>query len=134
MFGANFGGSSNLEQILPFWATFEQNIGLVAPRFKAQIKHEKVNDFIENFNVFNFFFIVFEIFWNFLIFFFLTDVSNYCEERKIKLLINVYVKISRNLGGNFWNLSSTFLAFQWATFQHFTSTIGKGLILGGYFL
>ena len=55
-FGATFCGSSNLEQILPFWATFEQNIGLVAPRFKAHIKHEKVNDFIENFNVFNFFF------------------------------------------------------------------------------
>ena len=54
-FGANFCGSSNLEQILPFWATFEQNIGLVAPRFKAHIQHEKVNDFIENFNVFNFF-------------------------------------------------------------------------------
>ena len=52
-------GSSNLEQILPFWATFEQNIGLVAPRFKAHIKHEKVNDFIENFNVFNFFFTFF---------------------------------------------------------------------------
>ena len=46
---------------------------------------------------------------------------------KIKLLINVYIKISRNLGGNFWNLGSNFLAFQWATFQHFTSTIGKGL-------
>ena len=43
-----------------------------------------------------------------------------------------------NLGGNFWNLGwnfldfwqffSNFLAFQWATFQHFTSTIGKGLL------
>ena len=32
---------------------------------------------------------------------FLTDVSNYCKERKIKLLINFYIKISRNLGGNF---------------------------------
>ena len=31
-------------------------MGLVAPRFKAHIKHEKVNEFIENFNVFNFFF------------------------------------------------------------------------------
>ena len=38
---------------------------------------------------------------------FLTDVSNYCEERKIKLLINAYIKISRNLGGNFLD----FLAF-----------------------
>ena len=73
----------------------------MAPRSKAQIKLEKVNDFIENFNVFNFFFKFFEIFGNILVFFFLTDVSNYCEERKIKLLINVYVKISRNLGGNF---------------------------------
>ena len=44
------------------------------------------------------------------------------------LLINVYIKISSNLGGNFWNLGSNFLAFQWATFQHFTSTIGKGLV------
>ena len=34
--GATFCGSSNLEQILPFWATFEQNIG-----FRAHIKHEK---------------------------------------------------------------------------------------------
>ena len=74
-------------------------MGLVAPRFKAQIKHEKVNDFIENFNVFNFFFIVFEIFRNFVIFFFLTDVSNYREERKIKLLINVYITIIHRSGG-----------------------------------
>ena len=33
--------------------------------------------------------------------FFLTDVSNYCEERKIKLSVNVYIKIARNLGSNF---------------------------------
>ena len=33
--------------------------------------------------------------------FFLTDVSNYCEERKIKLSVNVYIKIGRNLGSNF---------------------------------
>ena len=69
--------------------------------------------------------------------FFLTDVSNYCEERKIKLSVNVYIKIARNLGSNFWNFVSNFLdfwqffsnflAFQWATFQHFTSTIGIGL-------
>ena len=26
-------------------------------------------------------------------------------------LINVYIKISRNLGGNFWNLGSNFLHF-----------------------
>ena len=56
-------GPSNLEQILPFWATFEQNTGLVAPRFKAHIKHEKVNDLIENFNVFNFFFNFFKFFF-----------------------------------------------------------------------
>ena len=62
--------------------------------------------------------------------FFLTDVSNYCEERKIKLSVNVYIKIARNLGSNFldfWQFFSNFLAFQWATFQHFTSTIGIGL-------
>ena len=32
---------------------------------------------------------------------FLTDVSNYCKERKIKLSVNVYIKIARNLGSNF---------------------------------
>ena len=89
------------------------------------IKHEKVNHFIENFNL---------LFFNF---FSLTDVSNYCEEQNIKLLIIVCIKISRNLGGNFWKVGSivldfwqffsNFLASQWATFQHFTSTIGKGL-------
>ena len=46
----------------------------------------------------------------------MTDVSSYCEERKIMLLINVYIKISRNLGGKF------------LAFQHFTSTIRKGLV------
>ena len=76
------------------------------------------------------------LFLNFKLFF-LTDVSNYCEERKIKLSVNVYIKIARNLGSNFWNFGSNFLdfwqffsnllAFQWATFQHFTSTIGIGL-------
>ena len=70
----------------------------------------------------------------------MTDVSNYFEERKIKLFINVFIKILRNLGGNFSNLGSNVfgflhffsnvLAFQWATFQHFTSTIGKGLQAG----
>ena len=46
--------------------------------------------------------------------FFLTDVSNYCEERKIKLSVNVYIKIARNLGSNFWNFGSNFLLlFSW---------------------
>ena len=39
--------------------------------------------------------------------FFFTGVSNYCEERKKKtaiLKINFYIKISKNLGGNFSNL------------------------------
>ena len=45
-------------------------------------------------------------------------------------------KISRYVGGNCWNSGnnfsdfsqffSNFLIFQWATFQHFTSTIGTG--------
>ena len=38
------------------------------------------------------------------------------------------------LGSNFlefWQFFSKFLAFQWATFQHFTRTIGKGLIRKG---
>ena len=72
--------------------------------------------------------------------FFFTGVSNYCEERKKKnafLKINFYIKISKNLGGNFSNLGSNcldiwqffrnFLAFQKASFQHFTSTIGTAL-------
>ena len=54
------------------------------------------------------------------------------KNEKKNLLINVYIKISRNLGGNFWNLGTNFLAFQWETFQRFTSTIEKGLIPGGY--
>ena len=68
---------------------------------------------------------------------FLTEVSHYCEERKTKLCINVYIKISRHLGSNFWNLGSNFLdlrqffsnflAFQWATSQHFKIKIGTDL-------
>ena len=73
-----------------FLSKFEQNIGL------EHISSTKiVNDFIKNVNFFNF------NFNSFLNFFFLTDVSNYCEERKIKLFINVYITITRNLGGNF---------------------------------
>ena len=41
---------------------------------------------------------------------FLTNVSNYCEERKIKLLIYVYMKISRNLGCNFLDFFAIFSA------------------------
>ena len=99
-FGATFCGSSNLEQILPFLATFEQNIGLehISSTKKSTI-------LMANFNFLNFFKT-----------FFLTDVSNYWEELKIKLLINVYIKISRTVGGNFWNLgTSNFLDF-WQLF------------------
>ena len=39
--------SSNLEQLLLFWAIFEQNYD----RLRAHIKHEKVNDFTENFKL-----------------------------------------------------------------------------------
>ena len=72
--------------------------------------------------------------------FFLTDVSNYCEERKIKLSVNVYIKIARNLGSNFWNFGSNFLdfwqffsnllAFQWATFhrQYSASDVTVGIL------
>ena len=42
-FAAFFCGCSNLKQFLPFWATFGQNI----LRFRAHIKHEKVNDFVK---------------------------------------------------------------------------------------
>ena len=41
-FGPTFCDFSTLEQLLPFWAIFEQNIGLE--------NHEKVNDFIRNCN------------------------------------------------------------------------------------
>ena len=37
--------SSNLEQLLLFWAIFDQN----HDRLRAHIKPEKVNDFTENF-------------------------------------------------------------------------------------
>ena len=70
-------------------------------------------------------FLLYNLFYNlFLIFFFnsffLIDVGNYCEERKMKLLINVNIKISRNLEGNFWNLVATFWIFGkfLATFWH----------------
>ena len=43
-FGATFCGFSNLEQVLPFRAIFEQNIGL------EHISSTKVNDFVENLN------------------------------------------------------------------------------------
>ena len=98
-FGATFCGSSNLVQ----------NLGL---EHRSSTKKSTIlwTTSIFFFNILNFFYS-----------FSLTNVSSYYEERKIKLLINVYIKISRHLGGNF-------LAFQWATFQHFKSTIGKGLV------
>ena len=78
--------------------------------------------------------------------FFFIGVSNYCEERKKNafLKINFYIKISKKLGGNFSNLGSNcldiwqffrnFLAFQKASFQHFTSTIGTALSCQQWFL
>lgn len=33
--------------------------------------------------------------------FFLTDVIDYCEERKAELFTNIYLKISSNFGSNF---------------------------------
>jgi len=50
----------------------------------------------------------------------LTDVSNYFEERKIKLSVNVYIKIARNLGTTFEILVATFWIFGnfLATFWH----------------
>lgn len=48
-FEATFCGSSNLEQVLPFWVTFEQ----ILPGLEYNhIKHEKGNNFIENFKLF----------------------------------------------------------------------------------
>ena len=46
-FRATLRFSSNLEQLLFFWAIFEQNY----ERLRAHIKHEKVNDFTENFKL-----------------------------------------------------------------------------------
>ena len=78
--------------------------------------------------------------------FFFTGVSNYCEERKKNafLKINFFIKISKNLGGNFsklgsncldiWQFFRNFLAFQKASFQHFTSTIGTALPCEQWFL
>ena len=45
MFGATFCSCSNLEQVLPFRAIFEQNIGL-----EHISSTKKVNDFVENLN------------------------------------------------------------------------------------
>ena len=52
--------------------------------------------------------------------FFLNDVRHYCEERKIKLLTNVYMKISRNLGGNFWIFGNSL-----ATLWHFSEQLSS---------
>ena len=59
------------------------------------------------------------------------------KNEKIKLLINVYIKISNNLGSNFlvfWQFFSNFLAFQCATFLHFTRTIGTGIASGDLYI
>ena len=66
------------------------------------------------------------------------------EKKNAFLKINFYIKISKNLGGNFSNLGSNcldiwpffrnFLAFQKASFQHFTSTIGTALSCQQWFL
>ena len=66
------------------------------------------------------------------------------NEKKAFLKINFYIKISTNLGGNFlnsgsncldiWQFFRNFLAFQRASFQHFTSTIGTALPCEQWFL
>ena len=66
------------------------------------------------------------------------------NEKKAFLKINFYIKISTNLGGNFlnsgsncldiWQFFRNFLAFQKASFQHFTSTIGTALPCEQWFL
>ena len=68
----------------------------------------------------------------------------FTEKKNAFLKINFYIKISKNLGGNFSNLGSNcldiwpffrnFLAFQKASFQHFTSTIGAALSCQQWFL
>ena len=50
------------------------------------------------------------------------------EKNEKKPLINVYIKISRNLGGNFWNLGSNFLHFFaifLATFRHSSEQLSR---------
>ena len=66
------------------------------------------------------------------------------EKKSVFLKINFYIKISTNLGGNFsnlgsncldiWQFFSNFLAFQKASFQHFTSTMGTALSCQQWFL
>ena len=66
------------------------------------------------------------------------------EKKNAFLKINFYIKISKNLGGNFsdlgsncldiWQFFRNFLAFQKASFQHFTSTIGTALSCQQWFL
>ena len=75
---------------------------------------------------------------NFKLFFLTDDVSNYCEEQKIKLSVNVYIKFARNLGSNVCNFGSNFLDF-WqfflATFWHSSeqlSSIGLVAMLGRF--
>ena len=60
-FGTTFCGTSNLEQILPFWATFEQNIGL---EHKSSTKKSTISyktliyaNFLNVYQFFNFFFL-----------------------------------------------------------------------------
>ena len=45
--GASFCGSNSLEQFVPFLSNFSEQ-----GRFRAHIKHEKANDFIERFKSF----------------------------------------------------------------------------------
>ena len=66
------------------------------------------------------------------------------NEKRAFLKINFYIKRSTNLGGNFlnsgsncldiWQFFRNFLAFQRASFQHFTSTIGTALPCEQWFL
>ena len=64
------------------------------------------------------------------------------EKKDAFLKINFYIKISKNfnfsnLGSNcldIWQFFRNFLAFQKASFQHFTSTIGTALPCEQWFL
>ena len=51
--------------------------------------------------------------------FFLIDVSSYCKERKKKLIkINFYIKISKNLGCNFFKFRKQVFGYL-AIFRNF---------------
>ena len=91
-FGATFCSSNNLGQFLPIWAIF-----LATFWFKADAKHDKINDFTKSFNLCKF------VEW-------LAGLPSYIRadnrlKRRAKMAVFVYVL---SMNGNGW-LEATFL-------------------------